>query len=138
MRRGRTLSIAALIVLAFSALIADSRKFTIPSDADVRVVNAGRDSSDPASSTCKDYRLTPRQVRRKFAKVHTLEPGELHDSYITAPCWVRGTITLNGNTYRWEIRPGDTIRTDYPDHNDKMLGAAPTEDLSEGERKKQH
>jgi hypothetical protein len=62
-----------------------------------------------------------------FRSYHKLKSGEIHAYYLYPACWIRGTVSINGKTFHWEARPGNTLETDWPDGVNKMLGGKHTD-----------
>jgi hypothetical protein len=121
----------ALVFLAFFAT--NGRHFSLPGSAKITIGPVQRDHTypDPVSdSVCKQYRLTEAQVRRQFRFYHELAEGEYHDYYLQFPCWIEGTLVVNGKTYTWSSQPGNTMMTTWPDGVSKTLGGKHTDDPS--------
>lgn len=107
-------------------------RYAIPKKAILEIFSVAIDGNSNTSDACaKDFSLTPEKVRKLFKESHLLKVRELHDHYIWAPCFIRGTLTLKGKKYTWEIRPGNTISTTFPDGKEKILGGKYTDGSSE-------
>jgi len=90
------------------------------------VITVGRAQFDPQraaeSQFCPTWTLTAAQVRSQFRRYHLLQSNELHQFYLYPACWIDGTVMAGGRTFHWQARPGSTLRTDWPDGVEKMLG----------------
>lgn len=74
---------------------------------DVKVLDTGADA-DPTAPACADFALRPPEAEAFFAKATVVTARELHDGFIHAPCFVRGTATVNGRPATWQIRAAGT------------------------------
>lgn len=123
------------LALRFSALTAlpaaAAAPYALPADAAITV---GTVEIDPAAGAeglfCPSWRLTARGVRARFRHYHLVTHGELHDFYLYPRCWIDGTVVVAGKTFHWQVRPGNTLSTDWPDGVEKMLGGKHSDDPS--------
>ena len=81
---------------------------------------------------CPMFRLNEHQVRLRFSTYHLIDGTELHDWYSYDTCYTKGTIQLDGKTFSFQIQQGNTIETDYPDGNQKILGGRHTDNPAAG------
>lgn len=120
-----------LLTLLFGLAEGSStQKYPLPASATIHLGPTGEDASSPDAQTCRGFHLTAKQVRSRFATYHALKPVEDHDYYAYFPCWSSGTIILNGKSFDFKARPGNTILTTYPDAKEKLLGGKHTDDPS--------
>lgn len=126
-----------LLLLALAAT-AGGQHYPLPANAAIAIGPTQSDAKDPESKIfCPDYHLTEGQLREQFRTYHLLrENGEM-ENYSYLPCWIDGTVRVNGKTYRWRSRDGNIMSTTWPDGVNKLLVGKPSGDLSAGEEKKQ-
>lgn len=126
---GNFLLALALLQLAWNS---KPRHYPLPPSA---VITIGPTQQDPKAPNpkgfCSYYHLSQEQVREQFRTYHQLREMEL-EHYLYMPCWIEGTVTVNGKTYTWQSRDGNTMGTDWPDGKGKTLVGKPSDDLSDG------
>jgi hypothetical protein len=105
--------------------------FPLPKSAEIMIGQPQWKPGDSDADLCRNYRITPQQLRRQFRTYHLLQPGDVHDQYSVFQCWIDGTIKVNGKTFRWQSRPGNLLQTNWPDGVDKMLGGKPSGELKD-------
>ena len=78
----------------------------------VKVSYTGADD-DATAAACADFALTPAEAGAFFTRAKAITGAELHQ-YNYAPCYVRGSGTVNDRPVSWEIRAAGTatVRTD--------------------------
>lgn len=127
--------LAGIAILAVSSAVGHAPSpYRLPQAAQITVGHSviGPDKAS-VEGFCENWSLSKREVRRMFASYHLLKEGELHDFYLEPDCWIDGKIVVNGKTFTWRARLGNTLSTDWPDGKTKMLGGKHSQDPSGGE-----
>jgi hypothetical protein len=120
-------------LLVILALFAGATHYPLPQSAVIKIGEKHVDHTYPDPQTdipCKNYQLTEAQVRAQFRTYHKLHEGEYHDYYLQYPCWIHGTIEVDGKTYTFSSELGNTMQTTWPDGISKELGGKYTDDPS--------
>jgi hypothetical protein len=63
-------------------------------------------SDDFLSRTCAQWTLTQEDVQYFFAHAEAMSSEEWHHAYAVMPCEYRGSATVDGKQYRFEINGG--------------------------------
>ena len=111
------------------AFAASAGAYRLPPSAKIKITSKGNDDQS-SSMTCEELNvLTPKRVRELFASYRLVDGVELH-KYLWAPCFAQGTIEIQGKSFFWKFRPGNTLATDFPDGKSKILGGSVSDDSS--------
>src|SRR5690349_20610355 len=98
-------------------------KFSLPRNAEIKILKSGRDDSTETWAVCeRDFKLSNKKIRGIFKTYSELTDRELHDDYIWAPCYIEGIISIAQKSFTWRARPGNLLETDYPDGKKRILG----------------
>jgi hypothetical protein len=120
-----------LLLILFS--LGGTHHYPLPKSAVITIRPMQRDHTyqdHQADLACDRYHLTEARVRFQFRTYHELAEGEAHANYLIYPCWINGTIVVDGKTYTWSSQLGNTMETTWPDGVKKTLGGKPTDDPS--------
>lgn len=73
-------------------------------------------SLEPLTCTTTDVALTHSDAHTFFQRAQTLTRAQVEDNYPTAPCFVEGTLRMNGGICDWRITAAATgfIRCEGP------------------------
>jgi hypothetical protein len=121
--------------LVFLALFAGApgTHYPLPNSAIIKIGQMEMDHTYPDPQTdiaCKNYHLTEVHVRNQFHTYHKLHEGEYHDYYLNYPCWIHGTVEVDGRIYTFSSELGNTMETTWPDGVKKSLGGKHTDNPS--------
>jgi len=61
---------------------------------------------DFIARACADWILTTRDVQYFFAHAERISSEEWHHAYDVVPCEYRGSVAIDGSSYRFEINGG--------------------------------
>ncbi|RZU40039.1 hypothetical protein [Edaphobacter modestus] len=127
MRRGSLLFLSVILLGAKQ----QPAHYPLPKSADITIGQPQWKQGDIDADSCRQYHLTPEQIRKQFRTYRLLSPGDVHDSYTVFQCWINGTVKVAGKTFTWESRPGNLMETNWPDGAKKMLGGKPSGELKD-------
>jgi hypothetical protein len=117
--------------LAFTALLivqpsihaaVPTKHLPLPATATIQIGKKTLGNSVSDAEMCKAYTVTTGEIRRYFRTYRLIDEHEKHYRYQQAACFIEGTVTLRGKTFRWIANPGGTLGTTYPDGVQKELG----------------
>jgi len=102
---------------------ARDKHLPLPADATIQIgeKTMGHTHSDEVEM-CKTYTVTPREIRSYFRTYVIIDSHQNHYLYRQPDCFIKGTVTIHGKTFKWIANPGGTLGTTYPDGIQKDLG----------------
>ncbi|MGY5776256.1 hypothetical protein [Rhizobium sp. LEGMi135b] len=65
-------------------------------------------SEEPDRCRKSDVALSPAKAQEFFKRAKRINARILHDDYDLAPCYIEGTLKLDGEICDWNIRAGAT------------------------------
>jgi hypothetical protein len=102
MKRGVAMSAACLLPV----LLAACQSARVPDRISVTSMSLIVDAIDPAHAMCQSFAPTPHDVSTFFRIATEVGGPEFHDRAVILPCRCEGTLTLDGEAWRFRINAG--------------------------------
>jgi hypothetical protein len=94
------------IILIAAALLCTSALAQGRQIADLKIIAFRSEAPDRCRGS--DVALTPAKAQEFFKRAKQIDARILHDNYDLAPCYMEGTLKLDGRMCDWKIRAGAT------------------------------
>jgi hypothetical protein len=98
--------LAVLAVGLMSMWLAACQPMRVPDRINVTSLSLNVDASDPAGASCQSFALTHGDVSTYFRTAAEVGGPEFHDRAIILPCRYEGTLTRDGEAWRFSINAG--------------------------------
>jgi hypothetical protein len=102
MKHGLAVLAAGLVSMGLAAC----QPARVPERIAVTSLSSSMDASDPAHASCQSFALTPDDVSSYFRTATEVSGPEFHDQSIILPCRYEGTLTMEGEVWRFSINAG--------------------------------
>lgn len=97
---------AVLAANLLSICIVACQPVRVPERVAVTALSSRVDTNDPAHAMCQSFALTPHDVSTFFRIATEVGGPEFHDRSVILPCRYEGTLTLDGEAWRFSINAG--------------------------------
>ncbi|HEU4855919.1 MAG TPA: hypothetical protein VFS86_01305 [Rhodanobacteraceae bacterium] len=101
---------AVLAAGLMSTGLAACQTVRVPGRISVTSLSLSVDATDPAHGMCQSFALTRDDVSAFFRVAAEVGGAEFHDRSVILPCRYEGTLTLDGETWRFSINAGGAGR----------------------------
>lgn len=100
--RGLTAAVACLLPMWLAAC----QPARVPERITVTALSSNVDTNDPARAMCQSFALTQHDVSTFFRTATEVGGQEFHDRSIILPCHYEGSLTIDGEAWRFSINAG--------------------------------
>ena len=103
MKRGLSVLVACMLPVWLAAC----QPARVPAErVTVTSLSSSVDTNDPAHGMCQSFALTRDDVSTFFRLASEVGGPEFHDGSIILPCRYEGTLTMEGEAWRFNINAG--------------------------------